>query len=181
MPTRPGPIAIPKAGPGAAPARDPIPPLTQPGSGSAGAAANNPISQGSQPPPSGGVDSPNPKVNFPATASGCFIATAAFASSDAEEVVILRRFRDEHLIGSRVGDWFVKAYYRVSPPIAEAIAESPMLRAMVRGFLRVVVFAIQSPVSFVALLLMALALRIAPGRWRRIFRNPALIGWSGRH
>ncbi len=63
---------------------------------------------------------------------GCFIATAAYGSYEAPYVKILREFRDEYLLSNSLGSYFVKFYYRVSPPIADFIRESERLRAGVR-------------------------------------------------
>jgi hypothetical protein len=63
---------------------------------------------------------------------GCFIATAAFGSYDNERVLSLRRFRDGVLAHTELGRQFIKAYYRISPPIARDVAARPMLRAAVR-------------------------------------------------
>jgi len=63
---------------------------------------------------------------------GCFIATAAFGSPFERHVVTLRRFRDEYLLKSSPGRTFVRLYYRYSPPLAAIIADSPVLRAIVR-------------------------------------------------
>lgn len=62
----------------------------------------------------------------------CFIATAAYGSPDAPEVEQLRRFRDRRLLTNRAGTAFVRAYYRVSPPLAHLIARKPRLRQAVR-------------------------------------------------
>lgn len=51
--------------------------------------------------------------------SGCYIATAIYGSYDAPEVFVLRRFRDEFLSRTVFGRLFIKAYYRISPPVAE--------------------------------------------------------------
>jgi hypothetical protein len=70
----------------------------------------------------------------------CFIATAAYGTPMAEEVQILRDFRDEYLLTNPLGRAFVDFYYRVSPPMAEFIAEHPSLKPIVRaGLLPVVV------------------------------------------
>jgi len=63
---------------------------------------------------------------------GCFIATAAYGSLMEPHVKILRDFRDRFLLGSSVGDSFVRHYYTYSPPIADFIARHDSLRAMVR-------------------------------------------------
>jgi hypothetical protein len=71
-------------------------------------------------------------VAFPLKKGGCFIATAACGSPDAWEVEVLRAFRDERLLGSRLGRFAVDAYYRISPPLARWIERSPRLRRWVR-------------------------------------------------
>ncbi len=63
---------------------------------------------------------------------GCFIATAAFGSPLAKEVGTLRRFRDRYLITHPLGRLFIALYYKWSPPIAEQVAKSQELRAVVR-------------------------------------------------
>lgn len=64
--------------------------------------------------------------------SGCFIATAAFGSALAPEVVFLREFRDRVLSRSCLGRWFIRTYYRMSPPLASLISKERFLRAAVR-------------------------------------------------
>jgi outer membrane protein assembly factor BamB len=62
----------------------------------------------------------------------CFIATAAYGTPMAEEIEILREFRDGYLLTNPLGQAFVDFYYRVSPPIAEFITEHPSLKPIVR-------------------------------------------------
>ncbi len=64
--------------------------------------------------------------------AGCFIATAAYGSSDAIEIEVLRRFRDEVLLKSAAGKDYVDFYYAASPPLARFIAEREWLRTLVR-------------------------------------------------
>lgn len=45
----------------------------------------------------------------------CYIATAVYGSYDCDEVIILRKFRDEKLKKSLVGRTFIKIYYALSP------------------------------------------------------------------
>jgi uncharacterized repeat protein (TIGR02543 family) len=66
---------------------------------------------------------------------GCFIATAAYGTPTAEQIDVLREFRDVVLLESTVGSQFVVLYYRLSPPIADFIARSDLLRTLVRGLL----------------------------------------------
>jgi len=68
--------------------------------------------------------------------SWCFIATAAYGTDTAEEINILRQFRDVVLLASHLGAEFVSLYYEVSPPIAEVISQHDFLRTAVRvGFI----------------------------------------------
>ncbi|MGH2360435.1 MAG: SBBP repeat-containing protein [bacterium] len=63
---------------------------------------------------------------------GCFIATAAYGSPLAPQVQLLRQFRDQYLLSHAPGRAFVRFYYATSPPLAEVIAHSEVLRAIVR-------------------------------------------------
>jgi len=62
----------------------------------------------------------------------CFVATAAYGSGMAPEVNTLRFFRDRFLMRNPAGRAFVSVYYRLSPPLAAAIARSPVLRGAAR-------------------------------------------------
>jgi len=66
-------------------------------------------------------------------ASLCFIATAAYGTPMAEEIQILREFRDEYLLTNSLGQALVDFYYKVSPPIAEFITAHPSLKPIVRA------------------------------------------------
>lgn len=66
---------------------------------------------------------------------GCFIATAAFGSYIEPQVTTLRAFRDQYLLTNAPGTAFVHAYYRLSPPMADFIAQHDTLRAVTRGAL----------------------------------------------
>jgi len=65
--------------------------------------------------------------------SYCFIATAAYGTPMAEEIQILREFRDGYLLTSPVGQALVDLYYSVSPPVAEFITAHPGLKSVVRA------------------------------------------------
>ena len=62
----------------------------------------------------------------------CFIATAAYGTRSAEEINILREFRDEYLLDSLPGEIFVNTYYKISPPIANVISEIEIYRLVVK-------------------------------------------------
>ena len=69
------------------------------------------------------------------TTSGCFIATAAYGCPTAEQIDILRGFRDGVLLGSAAGSQFADLYYRLSPPIADFISGHSFLKTVVRELL----------------------------------------------
>jgi hypothetical protein len=65
----------------------------------------------------------------------CFVATAAYGTGTAEEINLLREFRDVVLLTSGPGAGLVSLYYQVSPPIAEVISQHDFLKTAVRvGF-----------------------------------------------
>lgn len=62
----------------------------------------------------------------------CTIATAAYGSPLHPWVKVLRDFRDKYLLSSKVGQLFVKTYYRHSPRFARIIAKHNALRVAVQ-------------------------------------------------
>jgi hypothetical protein len=69
------------------------------------------------------------------TSSGCFIATAAYGSPSAEQLDVLRGFRDGVLLEIGAGSQLVALYYRLSPCIADFISGNSFLRTVVRELL----------------------------------------------
>ena len=57
---------------------------------------------------------------------------SSLKSSFADELTILRDFRDQILIPTKIGKFFVKTYYAVSPTIAKWIIKSEDLRSLTR-------------------------------------------------
>ncbi len=62
----------------------------------------------------------------------CFIATAAYGGDTAQEIDILREFRDSVMLSNSLGTGFVAIYYRTSPVAAEFISRHESLRTLVR-------------------------------------------------
>jgi hypothetical protein len=69
----------------------------------------------------------------------CFVATAAYGSLMANEVTMLRRFRDTMLSSSVLGELAVSAYYTFGPTVAGVVGESELLRSTARSVLDPVV------------------------------------------
>jgi hypothetical protein len=97
------------------------------------------------PAPSGGSDGGG---------GGCFIATAAWGSRLAPEVVTLREFRDRYLTTNAAGQAFVEWYYRVSPPAAAFIAEHEAVRTAARWGLTPAVYAVKHPAAALVVILL---------------------------
>ena len=66
---------------------------------------------------------------------GCFIATAAFGTPFAEEINVLRNWRDDCLLKNWMGNIFVHSYYSLSPPMADNIQRSDTKRFWTRKLL----------------------------------------------
>jgi len=66
----------------------------------------------------------------------CFVATAAYGSLMANDVEMLRHFRDSKLRSNAIGEFGVEAYYTFGPLVANIIGESDVLRTSARGMLR---------------------------------------------
>ena len=67
--------------------------------------------------------------------SGCFIATACYGDEDAPEVRLLRLYRDQRLMKSMAGRFFVRFYYTLSPPLARLISRSESAKKAIRRFM----------------------------------------------
>lgn len=71
------------------------------------------------------------------TRGPCFLATAVFEDEPyALELTVFRRFRDEHLRRSALGRRLIRLYYKSSPPLAHLIKDRPILKQILRSFLK---------------------------------------------
>jgi hypothetical protein len=95
----------------------------------------------------------------------CFIATAAYGTPQAGEISVLRHFRDRYLLTNRAGAAFVRAYYRLSPPVARFISAHEPVRAAVRVCLAPIVtlarLILTFPLAVVMLLLAGAAIGLS--------------------
>jgi hypothetical protein len=67
--------------------------------------------------------------------SGCFVVTATCGSEFAEEVILLRTFRDDFLARRVSGRAFIRAYDTCGPFLARIISRSNLLRKAARTLL----------------------------------------------
>ncbi len=63
---------------------------------------------------------------------GCFVATAVYGSYDCDEVLLLRRFRDEKLQKSFLGRLFISVYYKAGPFLAGMASKKPLIKQLFR-------------------------------------------------
>jgi hypothetical protein len=79
---------------------------------------------------------------------GCFIATAAYSSESAPEVLALRDFRDRYLEAHAAGRAFVRVYYALSPRLARYLdahaGAKPVVRAALLPIVAVALFLLES-------------------------------------
>lgn len=72
-------------------------------------------------------------AGFERVPSRCCTATAAYGTPVAQELGILRQFRDEYLLTNPVGQALAALYYKISPPVAEFITTHPDVKPVVRA------------------------------------------------
>lgn len=84
----------------------------------------------------------------------CFIATAAFGSPMASEVMALRHFRDLYLMTNPAGRHFVSLYYRFSPQAADYISRHEAARSIARLGLSPLIFGIKHPSASIIILIL---------------------------
>ena len=109
----------------------------------------------------------------------CFISTAAFGSVMAPEVETFRQFRNRYLLTNSWGREFVRNYYQYSPPLANMIADSEILKLFTRALLYPILLfaglALQIGLwgSLLAMLVLVFAIQNMCRRW--LNKKTALI------
>lgn len=67
--------------------------------------------------------------------SACYVATMAYGSYDAPEVLTLRQFRDQKLKKYKLGITFIKVYYWLSPKFVKVAKNWPLTNKIIKGIL----------------------------------------------
>jgi len=70
----------------------------------------------------------------------CFIATAVYGTSMADQIQPLVNFRDKYLMKNSIGRKIVDLYYKISPPLANYISANPSLKSLTRLFLKPIIW-----------------------------------------
>jgi predicted protein tyrosine phosphatase len=75
------------------------------------------------------------EAESPTTPSGCYIATMVYGSYEAEEVLILRNFRDTVLEKTILGRLFIRSYYYLSPKLVLLLEDKTKINLILRKIL----------------------------------------------
>lgn len=117
-------------------------------------------------------DFPEAVVSFPdlPDTNGCFIATAAYGHYSAEEVQLLRTFRNRYLLTNAPGRSFVAWYYRHSPEWVKTLEEQSWAKPAVRLALLPVIgiagFTLNTPTYVKWLVVVVLFMLLSLRRYR---------------
>jgi len=71
--------------------------------------------------------------------SGCYIATMVYGDYDHPQVLILRKFRDDLLVQSVPGRFFIRHYYKFSPAIVEKLKGNVIINGLIKRLLNLFV------------------------------------------
>ncbi|MBK9045648.1 MAG: hypothetical protein IPL74_02720 [Bacteroidetes bacterium] len=69
------------------------------------------------------------------TGGGCYIATMAYGSYEHPQVIVLRTYRDNYLLKSFWGRYFVKIYYHYSPMLVRKLYNHKKINSIIRNIL----------------------------------------------
>ncbi|WP_242541308.1 CFI-box-CTERM domain-containing protein [Phormidium pseudopriestleyi] len=72
---------------------------------------------------------------FESNGGGCFVATAAYSSSNHPDLDTFRQFRDRTLLTNPLGRLVVSVYYQIGPQIAQYVNRSLSVKKIVRFLL----------------------------------------------
>lgn len=66
---------------------------------------------------------------------GCYIATMVYGDYNHPQVLVLRRFRDEKLSTTPIGELFIKIYYLISPKLVHILKGHKKINIVIRKIL----------------------------------------------
>jgi hypothetical protein len=102
-----------------------------------------PIQMSSPATPEPACESPAKPSESAAKKKYCFIATAAYGSPLAQEVMLLQDYRDQYLSRTPLGEIFIRVYYCFSPYLATGIRHHQVLQSFARRLLTPIVLFIK--------------------------------------
>jgi hypothetical protein len=74
----------------------------------------------------------------------CYVATMVYGSTEAPEVIALRRFRDQYLLPNKYGRAFVKWYYSNSPNFVAKFQDNVWVNKILKSVLNIFVKLLKS-------------------------------------
>jgi hypothetical protein len=105
------------------------------------------------------------------TGGGCLLATVAYGTPHAEDVLFLRQFRDRHLKPHALGRWIISVYEWTSPSLVDMTQRSEVFRGMIREILGTVVYILKHLLrSVIVFFTLAVGVKIGSifyRRWRK--------------
>ena len=66
----------------------------------------------------------------------CFVATVCFGTPDDPTVIIMRNFRDNVLLNTKMGSSFVRWYYRNGQSLADFVSKRRILKSIINKILK---------------------------------------------
>lgn len=84
--------------------------------------------------PSSGAQSSRP-TSHTSSSGGCYVATMAYGSYDAPQVLVLRWYRDNILQKSGLGRLFIRIYYYLSPKAVRHLEHYKTINSIIRKLL----------------------------------------------
>jgi len=80
------------------------------------------------------IEKPNiSATNQPQKKEGCYVATMVYGDYNHPNVLVLRKFRDNSLRKSIIGNEFIKLYYKLSPIFVQKFKNNNSLNKIIKG------------------------------------------------
>lgn len=64
---------------------------------------------------------------------GCYVATLCYGNSECDEVLILKKYRDEVLVNTEFGRFLIKTYYLFSPKIVSLLNNKQKINNLIKN------------------------------------------------